>query len=248
MHSSLCAAKSFRRLHIRIMKAKSARKPKKAAPPPLLLKRHRNDIIGAIQTSGLDPRQFDLKDSGTEARWKHKYSASCFIIGGRAGHYVGQYVEGDSPIAWPYEVYSWDALMERVKTWLHSVKCDLDTPDLWAELQRETKLLGVASNELIENRPFTTNEQKEIAERLDKLAKDMNDVLSLSKAQTQALNEGLKFLVDAAGRVGRKDWFILFMGVILPLIVSAALGPVHSTLVTFLRAVGLLYPELPLIE
>jgi hypothetical protein len=40
----------------------------------------------------------------------------------------------------------------------------------------------------------------------------MNKALSLSKVQTQALNEGLKFLVDASGRVGRKDWLILFMG------------------------------------
>ena len=112
----------------------------------------------------------------------------------------------------------------------------------------ETKLLEAASSALIENTPFTPNEQKEIAERLDKLAKDMNKALSLSKVQTQALNEGLKFLVDASGRVGRKDWLILFMGVILPLIVSASLGPVHSTLMTFLRAIGLLYPELPLIE
>src|ERR1043166_5925067 len=123
------------------MKAKSTRKPKKAAPPPLLLKWHRNDIVEATQAAGLDPRQFDLTDSGTEARWKHKWSASCFIIGGGAGHYVGQSVVGDMP-AWRYEAYSWQAQLERVSSWLEQVKRDLDTPDLWAELQREAQLFG----------------------------------------------------------------------------------------------------------
>jgi hypothetical protein len=49
------------------MKAKSARKPKKASPPSLLQKEHRNDIVEAIQAGGLDPRHFNLNDSGIEA-------------------------------------------------------------------------------------------------------------------------------------------------------------------------------------
>jgi hypothetical protein len=58
------------------MKAKSARKkkPAKASPPPLLQKWQRNNIFEAIQSGGLDPREFDLDDSGIEVRIKHKWS------------------------------------------------------------------------------------------------------------------------------------------------------------------------------
>jgi hypothetical protein len=119
----------------------------------------------AIQAVGLDPRDFDLTDSGTEVQIKHKRSKSIFIIGGGPGHYVGRYVVGDAP-DWPYDAYSWQASTTRVSTWLQEVKRDLETPDLWAELRREVHLLGVGSNEVTENTLFTQDEQKQIAERL----------------------------------------------------------------------------------
>jgi hypothetical protein len=64
------------------VKAKSGRKPKKL-PTPLLQKWQRNILFEAIQAVGLNPRDFDLTDSGTEIQIKHKWSKSIFIIGGR---------------------------------------------------------------------------------------------------------------------------------------------------------------------
>ena len=64
---------------------KSAKKRKKESPTPLLQKWHRNEIFEAIQTVGLDPGSFDLNDSGTEVRIKHRLSASCFIVRRESG-------------------------------------------------------------------------------------------------------------------------------------------------------------------
>ena len=61
------------------MKTKSAAKLKKEPPPPLLQKWHANNIFEAIKEVGLDPREFDLKDSGAEVRIKHKWSESYLI-------------------------------------------------------------------------------------------------------------------------------------------------------------------------
>lgn len=141
------------------MKAKSPRKPKTAAPPPLLQKKHRNDIVEAMQSTGLNPREFNLKDSGTEFRIEHKWSASCFIVRRESGYYVGQNVVGDGYV-WPYSPCSWQLLIPRITTWLEEVKRDLDTPDLWAELQREAELIGSGANKVIDNTPFTLDEQK----------------------------------------------------------------------------------------
>jgi hypothetical protein len=81
---------------------------------------------------GLDPKEFDLEDAGGEVRIKHKWSTSCFTLGADPTHYVGRYVVGDGP-DWPFEAYSWQAIIPRISRWLGEVKGDRETPDLWAE-------------------------------------------------------------------------------------------------------------------
>jgi hypothetical protein len=227
------------------MKTKSAAKLKKEPPLPLLQKWHANNIFEAIKEVGLDPREFDLKDSSAEVRIKHKWSESYLISRHESGYYVGQSVVGDGHV-WPYGPYGWQSLMQRVSLWLGEVKRDLETPDLWAELQREAKLLGAGSNAVTENTPFTPGEQKEIAGRLKELAKYVRKTHSLSPAQMQALDEKLEYLVDASHRLGRKDWLNAFIGVTLGYMLSVALPPesARTIFLTFLRAIGLLYPEL----
>ena len=228
------------------MKAKSAKKRSRALPTPRLQKWHKNDIFEAIQAFGLHPRDFDLEDSDAVSRIKHKWSESCFNIGGGPGRYSVSYVVGDGS-AWSIDVYSWETLISRVSGWLKSVKHDLDTPDLWAELQREVDLLGAGSDEVTENTPFTPDEQKEIARRLRELAQYASNKYSLSGVQIQALDAKLDYLVKASGRVGRVDWRSIFIGTIFSFILSAALPSesAHDILLTLLRGIVSLYPELP---
>jgi hypothetical protein len=143
------------------MNARSARKSKKPAPAPLLQKWHRNNIFEAIQAAGLEPREFDLNDSGTEVRIKHKSSGSCLTVRRESGYYVGRSVVGDGHV-WPYGPCGWQTLMPRLSRWLEEVKQDFETPDLWAELQRETKLLEGASSALIEEEKRRCNRVHEL--------------------------------------------------------------------------------------
>src|ERR1019366_560235 len=190
--------------------------------PALWPKWKKNEIFKKIQAVGLDPKQFDLEDDD-EFRIKHKWSESRFIVGGDPGHYVGSSVVGDAP-AWPVDKYSWDALISRISSWLEDVKRDLETPDLWAELQREAELLG-ANDDVTENTPFTFDEQKEIAGRLQELAEHARRTNALSGEQMRILDGKLDYLVNAAGRLGRIDWRNAFVGAILGYIVTAALPP-----------------------
>jgi hypothetical protein len=217
-------------------------------PSPQLQKWKKNQIFEAIQGVGLDPRGFDLDDGDAEVRIKHSGSESYFIIGGNPGHYRGSYVVGDAP-PWPYEVYSWQTLMTRVTRWVEGVKNDLETPDLWAELQREAELLGDGCNEATENTPFTPNEQKEIAGRLREMAENVGHMYSLSVEQLGVLNAQIGYLIDAAGRLGRTDWRGVFFGVMLSFFLASAFPPesVSKFLLLILRAIGHLsgFPELP---
>ena len=62
----------------------------------------------------------------------------------------------------------------------------------------------------------------------------------------QALDEKIDYLVKASSRLGRKDWLNIFIGVSLPFVLAAALAPeaARALFLTFLRSIGLLYPEL----
>jgi len=190
-----------------------------------------------------------LIDSESEFRIKHKQSESYFIVNRKSAYYVGQSLVGDGGV-WPTGPFSWQPLLSRISSWLEEVKRDLDTPDLWAELQREAQLLGADLGVVTENTPFTADEQKEIARRLEEAAKQVGEAHLLSTAQMQALNDKIDYLIKASSRLGRKDWLLAFIGAILGYVFSAGLLPesAHTIFTTFLRGIGLLYPELPLIE
>jgi hypothetical protein len=114
-----------------------------------------NFIVKAIQGVGLDPRHFDLADDDGEIRIKHKWSPSCFTIRSKGASLVALYVVGDGP-EWPIGEQSWLTLPPRIDYWLKEVKRDLETPDLWAELQRDDRLLFRATfDDVTENSSFT---------------------------------------------------------------------------------------------
>lgn len=146
-------------------------------------------------------------------------------------------------------MYSWQTIIKRISSWLEEVKRDLDTPDLWAELQGAVDLLGVDSDGVTENTPFTLDEQKEIAKRLREMAERARRTYSLSEAQMQVLSAKLDYLVNATGRLGRIDWRNAFAGAVLGFTMSAAFPPefTRDILLGLFRAIGHLYglPELP---
>jgi hypothetical protein len=76
---------------------------------------------------------------------------------------------------------------ERVRRWAEDVKHDVDTPDLWAELQREREILTGGRYEDVENTPFTSDEQAEIAEQLRQIKEFVKKTYSLPEAQILSL-------------------------------------------------------------
>ena len=221
------------------------------SPPTWLNKLSKNEIFKAIQAVGLHPADFDLQDDAAEVRLKHKRSASCFTIRSEGLKFVGRSVAGDF---WdmPFEVYSLESVIQRISSWLDYVKLDLNTQDLWAELHRDDQLLfSATSDDVTENSRFTPDEQNEIGTRLQILAEDARRTYSLSAAQVRVLDAKLDYLVNAARRLGRKDWLHVCAGVILTLIIGAVLpqSAPRDMFLGLLRAIGHLYglPDLPML-
>lgn len=188
------------------------------------VKWQRNAIFEAVVAGGLNAREctFDYDDSG--ARITHEPSESYFLLEGDPGHYTATAVIGEGP-PWPFESYSWANVEERVRRWAEQVKEDVNTPDLWAGLQREREILAGGRYEDVENTRFTSDEQAEIAEQVRQIKEFVKKTYSLSEPQMLSLEAKLETIEAAAGRIGRKDWQLLFYGVMFSVIVGGLLPP-----------------------
>jgi hypothetical protein len=199
----------------------------------------RNEIFQAVEDAGLSPQEFDWDLGTDESRLRHSPSGAYFDFGGVAGNYVSRYLASEGPVE-ERTGLSLTRLMAQVKFWLTAVKLDVDTPDLWAQLQRDTELFGAVSDEAIGNAPFTPAEQEEIARQLRELRDYVSRTYSLSESQSRLLEERLDYLASAARRVGRKDWLLMAAGLILGYVLPAALPPeaAMDILRTLLTSIG----------
>jgi len=151
-----------------------------------LEKFQRNAIFRGIVEGGLNPFECELDEGAAEVRISHVLSGSVFILGGDARRYSGSYVVGDSALPWPYEAFTWPKVPEKVRLWAEEVKHDVDTPDLWAELRRQREILTGARYEVVENTPFTADEQAEIAKQLREIKEYVKKTYSLRASRCRA--------------------------------------------------------------
>jgi hypothetical protein len=126
-----------------------------------------------------------------------------------------------------------------VRLWAADVKRDLETPDLWAELQRERETLSRTPDEA-KNTPFTPDEQATIETRLGEIQDYVKKTYALSQEQTLALEAGFQALAADAKRLRRIDWRWRLFGFIFTLVVTGIVPreAVHQILVMALHGLG----------
>ncbi len=216
-----------------------------------LEKWQRNAIFEAVKEGGLNPRECTFEYDNSRSRIMHVPSGAIFLLEGRAGTYNSTMVIGEAPPR-PLRHYTWPTVEGRIQLWAAEVKRDVETPDLWAELQRERDLIG-ARHEDAENTPFTPDEQTEIAAWFRQAKEYIRDRYELSAEQYDAIEARLDQLEDASRRgVGRIDWRNQLVGVLLGLAIDAILPPepVQQVVILVLRGLAQLFgghgvPELP---
>ena len=183
----------------------------------------RNKIYKAVVAGGLDPRECTFDYGDAEARITHVPSASYLLLEGDITEYTAKAVVGESE-KWPGGLRTfWIEVEQRVQGWAKEVKEDVDTPDLWAELQREREVLTGARYDEVENTPFNSDEQAAIAVHLRQTKEYVTRTYSLSDTQILHLEAKLDDIAAAAGRMGRKDWTLLVCGALLGTFVQGIL-------------------------
>lgn len=209
----------------------------------------RNDVFEAVKKGGMGPEEFDFSVGAKEAILRHLPSPARFILSGDVTDYAVRRVAGDGPVQ-ERTGLSWYRVEEQIGLWLSEVKWHVDMPDLWAELQRKRELLAAISDNAVENTPFTDAERQQIAGQLQELKEYVGRTGSLSEPQMRRLDERLDYLVDAAKRVGRRDWLLMLAGVMLSYVLAVELPPqtARDILDTFLRGIARIlgqdFPEL----
>jgi len=217
-----------------------------------LEKWQRNAIIEAVEQGGLNPRDCTFDFDDLASRIIHHPSGSTFLLEGTAGNYNSTLAVGEGAPR-PLRHYTWPTLENRIQRWAEEVKQDVDTPDLWAELQRERGILTGPSDEEVENTPFTPDEQAKIAEGFRGIKEYVRTTYELPADQYVTIDKRLDALEDAARRgVRRIDWRNQLLGVFIGLVIDAVLPqePVRHMLIIVLRGLGSLFgadgvPELP---
>lgn len=204
-----------------------------------LTKKQRNALYDQIVTAGLDPARCDFADDEQDVRLTHGPTGSLFSA--QLHKYEGYTVRksiGDEPAEQFFEP-AWSAVLSSAGIWAEGVEEFTKAPDLWAELQREKKFLSGDEYESASNAPFSAAEQSRIAAQLRGVKDYLAGRYPLSDEEISEVEVRLDEVAAAARRAGRKDWLLMFYGVMFTLIVTALLPPGAVQRITAMVSHGL---------
>ena|SRR2546429_499761 len=200
----------------------------------------RNDLFLVVKEMGFDPVEFEWREVNGE--WAgftkfsivpalvHKPTSKVFSLArlpsdgfvnqrGPWAIYSAPGEEGPSAVS---EYNSWDTVLDEARQWLRRVRED-SGPDLWALAAEQRRLLE--SGEGLPNTPFSPDERKRLFASLDRLHDDFLQTQELDAERTAALRIAIEGGKSAAGRLGRKDWVMYFLGTVTSLAISSAFAP-----------------------
>lgn len=201
----------------------------------LLTKRDRNKIFEVIVSYELDPVEFDLQDTGKKVTITHS-SGSTFTVslrlinlavaefsaGGGKYHLRANVPDGMNETS---SVPSMDMVIDKIRDWLDTIRLTVGVPDYWAEIQGGRDLVADIQRTDSGNMSFTEDEQRQIAAQIQEVKKQVTEQFELTDEQIAHIDERLDEAAEAAERMGRKDWLLLFGGTVFNLIVTDTVTP-----------------------
>jgi hypothetical protein len=209
----------------------------------MLNKREKNKIYDAIVERKLDPAEFDLEDTDEKVVITHN-SGSEFEFSPKTVNLAPVLVFGpidnDDPFtSVEYEVKAIVAeginetstepsidyvITVNIPHWLREIQLTVGVPDYWEELKRSQESIAVIRREDFENTPFSEDEQRQISAQLQEI-KNRLEHFQLPREQMSQVEERLDKIEEASHHLGRKDWLIMVITTISPVVVSDIMPP-----------------------
>ena len=202
-----------------------------------LLKSQRNEILALIRNAGLDPLNFEWAETSSKrstddalrgdkvAMLIYRESNFYFIFDFQRGKQYAEFSPGSDRLVEKDYTGSWLGQLDCVGIWLACLKRELTEPDMWEQLA-DFQLPGAGTLDPDEaNEPFTAPQVEQIIEGVNKVRAYLEAESDYTEEQLSNMRGQLDYLVSAAKRQGRKDWFHTAIGVIFSLAISLSLAP-----------------------
>jgi hypothetical protein len=137
----------------------------------------------------------------------------------------------------------WDKVLQHVEHWAREVEYVSKTPDFWEELRRPPEILAAVQRGEVSNAPFTPDEQAEISHRLDGIKQLVREKFELTEQQLAAIDQRLDDAKEACGRLGRKDWLMVFYGAVMSTFMTDEIPPhvIQTIVTTVVHGIGHLF-------
>jgi hypothetical protein len=197
-----------------------------------------NQVYKAILSGALDPEDCRLLNRFSKVTIIHSSSGSIFIYNHVVELVLSTKPDDTRPLTTSVYEVSYDItdggfdnhrierheeVMSKITEWARKVKEIIDTPDLWTEMRGRKEFIEDVQQSS-DNVPFAQDEQGQIAAQLLGNKNEMRTQFELSSEQAADVDEKIDELVEAAVRMGRKDWLIYSLGTITALIITATVA------------------------
>jgi hypothetical protein len=192
----------------------------------IITKQQRNALFNIIVSAGLNPADCGLIENDTQTSLTHLPTSSLFKLEMRPylrGYMVLKAIGDEMPQR--KSTIRWSRVESAARKWAGGVKKFAHVPDLWAEFSTGKEFLSDVEFNTLNNAPFSPNEQLRMAEQLQELKSYLVDKYSLSGDQISQIEARLDEIEEATQRIGRKDWLLMFYGVMFTLLVTAVVPP-----------------------
>ncbi len=205
-----------------------------------LSRNQRNEVLLYIEARGLSRGDFSWRDGTSGERMGvgpverellvHNATGTRFTFESQPGEFGAPATTiviagGDQPgVPRINEIRGWPKQIEGFGGRLDHLLSELEVPDLWADLGHNDRAVFVAvADPTVENTPFTKLERDELARVLTELTAEVKGSFALTSDSIRLLDAGVAQLIDDSQHMGRKDWLIMFIGVMVTVAVTAAI-------------------------
>ena len=175
----------------------------------------------AIVKAGLDPREFIWRSHTAqysrqeEPELVHQPSGFFFRLLVPTEGYMGssentfQFTPGKQNEFTYGTGLSWEYHLAMMREWLRNLKREIEVVDPWAGFDT---LGSAVPNFARPDAPFAAEEIKIVHSQLDSIAAEIERLQIGSVAEREVVKKSLDDLKRAAERVGKKDWYLIFLG------------------------------------
>jgi len=197
-------------------------------PIKYLLPSQANQLLEGLESEKWNPADFKWDETPstnysheTASRIVHLSSGYYFIFDNVGNAFLSEWSPGRETAITKIQSAAWDQQLKHFKEWLSYLRREVESPDLWSAISHETEIIEAAASDE-SNAPFSREEKEYVLAGLSEIKQYL---LTAHKLDPELVEARLNYLIEAAERVGKKDWINLLLSVLVGIVIQAAMPP-----------------------